>query len=253
MSQPNLLQPIETEIFPTPCPLPAHTASRRGGSECPTPSIAEKESPELLVLPRPVSYAFLKRTGDIVGSLILIALLAPVFLLIALAVRLTSPGPIRYKSQRVGLGGKVFEFWKFRSMYVDADDRRAALLEHNEKDGPIFKIKSDPRITPIGRFLRKSSLDELPQLFHVLFGQMSLVGPRPPLAHEVAEYDTYAMQRLSVKPGITCFWQVMGRSELSFQEWIDLDHKYLREMSLGTDLRILLRTPMAVIKGRGAY
>src|SRR5688572_10683564 len=145
--------------------------------------------PTILVLPRPVGYANVKRGLDIVGSLLLIALLSPVFALICLAVRLTSKGPSRYRSQRVGIGGKVFEFVKFRSMYLDADARLEALKDRNEKDGPIFKMKDDPRMTPVGRFLRKYSLDELRQLFNVLKGDMSLVGPRPPLPWEVAQYN----------------------------------------------------------------
>jgi lipopolysaccharide/colanic/teichoic acid biosynthesis glycosyltransferase len=138
-------------------------------------------------------------------------------------------------------------------MYVDADRRLAELMHHNEKDGPIFKIKDDPRITPIGRFLRKFSLDELPQLVHVFSGTMSLVGPRPPLSREVDHYDNFALQRLSIKPGLTCYWQILGRSDLSFDAWMELDHRYIREMSLWTDLKILLKTPLSVFKGNGAY
>jgi exopolysaccharide biosynthesis polyprenyl glycosylphosphotransferase len=204
-------------------------------------------------VPRTIPYAFWKRLFDIAGSIALLIVLFPLFLVIALAVKLTSKGPIFYKCQRVGLAGGPFPFIKFRSMYIDADRRLADLLGQNEKDGPIFKMKNDPRITPVGGFLRKYSLDELPQLVNVLIGQMSLVGPRPPLPREVEQYDEYMMQRLTVKPGITCFWQIMGRSDLTFQEWMDLDHRYLREMSFWTDLVILLKTPMAVLKGDGAY
>ena len=138
-------------------------------------------------------------------------------------------------------------------MYVDADKRLADLKNENEKDGPIFKMKNDPRITPVGRFLRKYSLDELPQLINVFKGDMSLVGPRPPIPHEVQQYDAYCLERLSVRPGLTCYWQIMGRSNLSFQEWMELDHRYLREMSVWTDLKILIKTPAAVLKGEGAY
>ena len=158
-----------------------------------------------------------------------------------------------YKGERVGLGGKTFTFIKFRSMYVEADKLLAELAKNNEKDGPIFKMRRDPRVTPVGRFLRKYSLDELPQFLHVLTGEMSLVGPRPPLPREVVQYDEECMVRLSVKPGITCYWQVMGRSSLSFQEWMELDRKYVREMSFWTDLSILAKTPMAVLRGLGAY
>jgi lipopolysaccharide/colanic/teichoic acid biosynthesis glycosyltransferase len=138
-------------------------------------------------------------------------------------------------------------------MYLDADQRRHLLSEENEKDGPIFKIKNDPRITPIGRILRKYSLDELPQFVSVFVGDMSLVGPRPPLPSEVANYDEFAMRRLTVKPGITCYWQIMGRSDLSFDEWMALDNKYIDEMGLLTDLKIICKTPGAVLRGEGAY
>ncbi|KAA0237322.1 MAG: sugar transferase, partial [Armatimonadetes bacterium] len=171
----------------------------------------------------------------------------------ALWVKLTSKGPVIYKSTRVGLGGRHFQFLKFRSMYVDADRRQAELLAQNEKDGPIFKMKNDPRITPIGRALRRYSLDELPQLWNVFVGEMSLVGPRPPLPREVEQYTEDCLERLSVKPGITCYWQIMGRSDLSFEEWMELDKRYLREMGVWTDLKILLLTPIAVFRGDGAY
>jgi len=200
-----------------------------------------------------VTYAFWKRLFDVIGATILLVLLSPLFILIALAVKLTSKGPVFFKSKRIGLGGKTITFIKFRTMCVDAEKQLDELLEKNEKDGPIFKIKDDPRITPIGRFLRNYSLDELPQLFSVIKGEMSLVGPRPPLAREVEQYDARAAQRLTVKPGITCYWQVMGRSDLSFEEWIALDLKYIEDMSFWLDLQIILRTPLAVLRGKGAY
>lgn len=203
--------------------------------------------------PVEVTYFRRKRILDVLGSGLLLLVLMPVIAAIVLAVKLTSPGPILYKSNRVGLCGRVFKFLKFRSMYVDADQRLAELQAQNEKDGPIFKMKNDPRITPVGRFLRKYSLDELPQLINVFVGEMSLVGPRPPIPREVEQYDPACLERLRVKPGITCFWQVMGRSNLTFQEWMELDRKYLREMSIWTDLKILVKTPLAVLKGDGAY
>lgn len=203
--------------------------------------------------PVTIHYAKRKRLLDIFGSLILMVLLSPIFIVIALLVKLTSKGPMLYRSERIGLCGTPFQFLKFRSMYQDADQRLTALLGQNEKDGPIFKMKNDPRITPIGRFMRKYSLDELPQLWNVFIGEMSLVGPRPPLRREVVQYDDDAKQRLTVRPGITCYWQIMGRSELSFKEWIELDQKYIREMGVFTDLRILIMTPFAVLRGEGAY
>jgi lipopolysaccharide/colanic/teichoic acid biosynthesis glycosyltransferase len=200
-----------------------------------------------------VPHALIKRLMDIVGSLLLIIAFSPILLAAAIAVRFSSPGPILYASRRVGLGGVTFPFLKFRSMYIDAEARKAELQALNEKSGPIFKMKRDPRITPIGRFLRKYSIDELPQLFSILVGDMSLVGPRPPIVGEVRSYGKDEMVRLTVKPGLTCFWQVMGRSDLSFEKWMELDRKYVEEMSFLTDLRILAMTPSAVLRGRGAY
>lgn len=202
---------------------------------------------------RRCEYAKRKRGLDILGSGILIAIFSPLYLILMGLVKFTSRGPVFYAQTRVGKGGKCFRFVKFRSMYVDAEQRLAGLKGQNEKGGPIFKMKNDPRITPVGRFLRKFSLDELPQLFHVFTGKMSLVGPRPPLPHEVEEYSEFHLQRLSVKPGITCYWQIMGRSDLTFDEWMELDHRYLLEMSVWTDLKILAKTPIAVLKGKGAY
>ncbi len=211
-------------------------------------------NPRLVDLePHAIHYRRRKRILDVVGAGMLLLALFPLFLVVALVIKLTSKGPVFYVSTRVGLCGRVFPFYKFRSMYVDAEQRLAQLQAQNEKDGPIFKIKNDPRVTPFGHFMRKYSVDELPQLINVLLGDMSLVGPRPPLTKEVEQYDEYEMERLSVRPGLTCFWQIMGRSELSFGQWMDLDHKYIREMSLWTDVKILLITPFAVLKGRGAY
>lgn len=197
-------------------------------------------------------YAAVKRLADIALVVPLLLILTPLFLFIALLVRTTSRGPILYRSQRVGRCGKLFTFLKFRSMHVDADERLEALMEMNEKDGPIFKIADDPRVTVMGRFLRQSSLDELPQLLHVLKGHMSLVGPRPPLPREVLKYTPEQLQRLRVKPGVTCYWQIMGRSNLTFEQWMDLDRKYMEEMGLWTDLKILVRTPLAILRRDGA-
>lgn len=207
----------------------------------------------LLIEPRRVAYATAKRLFDIVASLVLILLFSPVLLACAVAVKASSPGPVLYISRRCGLGGRTFGFMKFRSMRQDADRELQKIKERNEKDGPIFKIKADPRITPVGRFLRRYSLDELPQFFNVLAGHMSLVGPRPPLPNEVEQYDERALERLSVLPGMTCYWQIMGRCELSFEEWIDLDLRYIAEMSLWLDIKILALTPVAAFKGIGAY
>ncbi|MGE0001510.1 MAG: sugar transferase [Fimbriimonadaceae bacterium] len=203
--------------------------------------------------PRVINYRKRKRILDFLGSTALLLILFPVFLVIALLVRLTSKGPVFYVSDRVGLCGKVFPFYKFRSMYLDADKRLGELSCQNDREGPIFKMKDDPRVTPIGKFMRKYSLDELPQLLNVFLGHMSLVGPRPPIPKEVAQYDEYMLERLSVRPGITCYWQVMGRSDLTFEQWMELDHRYLEEMSVWVDLKLLFLTPIAVLRGDGAY
>lgn len=201
-----------------------------------------------------VRYAFWKRILDVLGSSVLLLIFSPLLLLIALLVKLSSRGPIIYHQIRIGRGGKPFSFYKFRSMYQDADKRLEELLaRYNEKEGPIFKMKRDPRVTPIGRWLRKYSLDELPQLFNVLKGEMSLVGPRPPLPREVEQYDDRAFRRLSVTPGMTCLWQICGRSDTTFEEWLELDLFYIEHMSFWLDLKILLKTPTAVLRGEGAY
>ena len=205
------------------------------------------------IKPKVITYRKRKRLLDIFGSLFLFVFAAPVMVVIALIIKLTSKGPVFYAAKRVGLCGREFNFYKFRSMYLDADKRLDEFKDKNEKDGPIFKMQDDPRITGVGRFIRKTSIDELPQLFNVFRGDMSLVGPRPPLPHEVAKYDEYAMERLSIRPGMTCYWQIMGRSNLSFEEWMELDHRYLEEMGVITDMKILLKTPFAVLKGDGAY
>ncbi len=205
------------------------------------------------ILPHPCSYSGAKRAFDVVVSLACLLVLLPFFLIVAALVKLTSKGPVFYKSERIGLCGRPFLFLKFRSMYVDAEERRRALAEENEKSGPIFKMKRDPRITKVGRFLRKYSIDELPQLWSVFRGEMSMVGPRPPIRSEVEQYDDYARRRLTVKPGMTCYWQIMGRSDLDFDEWMDLDNRYIDEMSFRVDLKILVKTPWAVLRGNGAY
>lgn len=195
-----------------------------------------------------------KRTMDILLSLLAITLGSPVFILTALIVKITSPGPIIFSQVRVGMYGRHFKFYKFRSMYIDAEARKAELLKHNESsDGVIFKMKHDPRITPFGRFIRKFSLDELPQLFNVLLGDMSLVGPRPPLPSEVKTYTLEERKRLNITPGITCIWQVSGRSELPFSKQIALDKEYIASQSAWKDFLILLKTIPAILTGKGAW
>lgn len=194
-----------------------------------------------------------RRFFDIVLSTALLVVLFPVFVALAIVVTLDSKGPVLFKQYRVGENGRLFWFFKFRSMVIDAEARRAALEAMNEASGPLFKMKNDPRITRCGRWMRKYSIDELPQLLNVLRGDMSLVGPRPALPAEVAQYDEYQRLRLSVKPGITGLWQVSGRSDLSFEQSVGLDIEYIERQSLHLDFLILLKTFGAVVKGRGAY
>ena len=196
----------------------------------------------------------LKRLIDMAGSTVLIIALSPVLAGVALAIRLDSPGPILFRQIRVGRWGALFPMWKFRSMYIDAEARKAALLADNESGGGvIFKMKRDPRITKVGRFIRKASIDELPQLWNVLVGDMSLVGPRPALPSEVNQYSLADRRRLEVIPGITCIWQVSGRSDIPFPEQVKLDVQYIESSSFGNDILILLKTVPAVLLGRGAY
>lgn len=195
----------------------------------------------------------LKRITDLIGSVAMLAALAPAMALIALLVRLTSRGPVFFKQERVGHEGHRFQIWKFRTMSVDAEEHREALDELNEADGPVFKIRSDPRITGVGRYLRRWSLDELPQFFNVIRGDMSLVGPRPPTPSEVETYNVWEMQRLKARPGLTCIWQVSGRSEIDFQTWVEMDVEYIANWSPSRDLVLLARTVPAVLKRDGAY
>lgn len=195
-----------------------------------------------------------KRLFDIGVSATVLALLSPILLLLALLIRLDSPGSIFFPQLRMGKQGKIFTMWKFRSMYIDAEQRKAALLKFNEmKGGVLFKMKNDPRTTRVGRLLRKFSMDELPQFWNVLVGDMSLVGPRPPLPNEVVNYSPYQRQRLDVAPGITCIWQVSGRSEIPFHQQVEMDLQYIATQSFIGDIMLLLKTVPAVLKGRGAY
>ena len=196
---------------------------------------------------------FVTRLVDICVSAAVLVLGAPLWLLIALAIQITSPGPAIYKQIRIGQNGQPFQLRKFRSMYKDAEQRLAALLTRNEAQGPLFKMKDDPRITPIGKFLRRTSLDEIPQFISILRGEMSLVGPRPPLPREVAQYEEWQKGRLAIKPGLTGLWQVRGRSDISFDEGVLMDLYYIENWSLRLYFQILLRTIPAVLFSRGAY
>ena len=194
----------------------------------------------------------LKRLLDVSVSLLLLMLAMPVIVIAALAIRLTSPGSVLFKQERLGLNGRIFTLYKFRTMIEDAHERREEVSHLNTMNGPVFKAKADPRVTPIGRILRKFSLDELPQLWNVLKGDMSLVGPRPPIPEEVESYRRWHRRRLSMKPGLTCLWQVSGRNEIDFDRWMELDLQYIDNWSPSLDFKILLRTIPAVLSGKGA-
>lgn len=195
---------------------------------------------------------FFKRSFDVVVSVLGILLLSPVFLFAAVSVKLTSKGPVFFRQPRCGMNGRQFILYKFRSMFVGADMKKRELERQNEMKGPVFKMRRDPRVTPFGKFMRKFSIDELPQLFNVLRGDMSLVGPRPPLSAEVEMYETWQRRRLSMKPGITCIWQVSGRNRVDFEQWMEMDLRYIDNFSLWLDLKILFRTVFVVLTGYGA-
>ncbi len=187
-------------------------------------------------------YDVAKRILDFSVSLLALIILSPLLLIISILIATTSKGPIIFKQDRVGKDGLIFKMYKFRSMVVNAEELKAQLEKDNEMSGPMFKIKNDPRITKVGRFIRKTSIDELPQLINVLKGEMSLVGPRPSLPKEVKEFEPWMMERLTVLPGLTCYWQVMGRNNIEFNEWMKLDIKYVRERNFWLDLKLIFKT-----------
>jgi lipopolysaccharide/colanic/teichoic acid biosynthesis glycosyltransferase len=222
------------------------------------------------ILPSPQQVLFESATAEVprrnrVGALVvkacfdritaatLLLALVPVFLVLGLLVRCSTPGPMLFRQTRVGRGGRLFTLWKFRSMHVGAEHLQPHLESHNDTDGLLFKMRADPRVTRVGRFLRRYSLDELPQLVNVLQGHMSLVGPRPPLPTEVERYVGQTHRRLLVKPGLTGLWQISGRSDLSWEQSVGLDLHYVEHWSLGLDLALMARTLSAVVRGRGAY
>lgn len=190
-----------------------------------------------------ILYSITKRLIDIVGSLCGIILLSPLFLIVAILIKLEDPkGKVFFAQERNGRYPKTFKMYKFRSMVHNAEDLLKDLMDRNEQTGPVFKINDDPRITKVGKFIRKTSIDELPQLFNVLKGDMSLVGPRPPIPHEVDQYNSYQMQRLAVKPGLTCIWQVSGRNNIGFDEWVEMDIEYIKTRSLWLDIKLIFKT-----------
>lgn len=189
-----------------------------------------------------IGYRFIKRTIDIIFSILGLVLLSPLLIIIAIIIKIDSKGPIFFAQERVGYKGNHFKMYKFRSMVLNAEELKEKLQEKNEMSGPMFKMKDDPRVTKIGKFIRKTSIDELPQLINVLLGQMSLVGPRPSLPKEVEKFETWMLERLNVKPGLTCYWQVSGRNDIDFEDWMKLDIKYVNERNLWIDIKLIFKT-----------
>lgn len=199
-------------------------------------------------------YRFLKRMMDMLGSILGLVVLSPLFLVIAIAIQKEEKNsPVFFSQIRIGKNGKKFKMYKFRSMCEDAETKLEDLLQHNEIEGAMFKIKDDPRVTKVGKFIRKTSIDELPQLLNVLKGDMSLVGPRPPLEREIKEYSTYDKQRLLIKPGCTGVWQISGRNNVSFDDMVEMDVHYIKNLSIWNDIKIILKTLLVMIKSEGAY
>ncbi len=200
-----------------------------------------------------LAYKFSKRMLDILLSGIALVGLSPVFLITAAAIKMEDGGPAFFVQPRAGRNGKSFKMYKFRSMYVNADARLAELLKENEQTGHAFKIKNDPRITKVGKFIRKVSIDELPQLINIIKGDMSIVGPRPILPFQMDECSEYERQRLLVRPGLTCYWQIGGRANISWEEWVEMDLDYIEDMGIWTDIKMIIKTVPAVFSGDGAY
>jgi lipopolysaccharide/colanic/teichoic acid biosynthesis glycosyltransferase len=208
--------------------------------------------PEFLFEAKPV-FDTVKRIMDVICSLMAILVLLPFMIIIAAAIMVDDFGNPIFVQRRTGKDGKIFRMLKFRSMYMDAEKRRSELLEFNEVDGPIFKLREDPRMTKVGKLLRRTSMDELPQLFNILLGSMSVVGPRPLVTYEQAGCNPYQANRLLVKPGLSCYWQVSGRSDTTFDEMIELDLKYIKERGIFTDINIIIKTVVVVLQSKGAY
>ena len=204
---------------------------------------------------REVNYFYIisKRFIDIAGAAMGLIFLSPLMIIIAILIKIESKGELIFKQKRVGLNGKEFYIYKFRSMVVNAEELKEALAKQNEMSGPMFKMKDDPRITKIGKFIRKTSIDELPQLINVIKGDMSLVGPRPSLPKEVESFEPWMLERLEVKPGLTCIWQVSGRNNIDFEDWMKLDIKYVRERSLVMDIKLILKTVFVLFGDKNAH
>ena len=202
----------------------------------------DDSSIESLTKDEKIIYNFSKRILDLLLSLLALVILSPLLLIVAIVIKIESKGPIIFSQKRIGLNGQEFKMYKFRSMVVNAEELKKKLVKKNEMSGPMFKIKDDPRITKVGKFIRKTSIDELPQLINIVKGDMSLVGPRPSLPNEVAKFEHWMLDRLNVKPGLTCYWQVSGRNNIDFIEWMKLDLKYVDERSFLLDLKLIFKT-----------
>ena len=198
-------------------------------------------------------YEAIKRLIDIICSFVGILVLSPLFIIIAIIIKFTSKGPVFFSQKRVGRNGKEFDMYKFRSMVVNAEELKEKLAAQNEMSGPMFKMKDDPRVTKVGKFIRKTSIDELPQLWNVLKGDMSLVGPRPSLPKEVAQFDEWMYKRLEVKPGLTCYWQVSGRNNIDFEDWMKLDIRYVEEKNLWIDIKLICKTVFVLFGDKNAH
>ena len=208
------------------------------------------EQQEIIQIERKEStlYKVSKRALDVIASFLGLVILSPILLIVAILIKLESKGPAIFAQSRIGLNGKEFKMYKFRSMVQNAEELKEKLAKQNEMSGPMFKIKNDPRVTKVGKFIRKTSIDELPQLLNILKGDMTLVGPRPSLPREVEKFESWMLKRLDVKPGLTCYWQVSGRNNIDFYEWMKLDLKYVNDMSFWLDIKLIFKT-VAVLFG----
>lgn len=206
-----------------------------------------------IIIEKSQIYYVVKRLIDIISSILGLILLSPVLLIVGILIKFESKGPIIFRQKRVGKDGRLFKLYKLRSMVVDAEEIKKSLLRQNEMSGPMFKMKNDPRVTKVGSFIRKTSIDELPQLLNVLKGEMSLVGPRPSLPKEVAKFEPWMNERLQVKPGLTCYWQTSGRSNIDFEDWMKLDIKYVRDRNFLLDIKLIIKTVFVLFGDENAH
>ena len=212
------------------------------------------EEQEIIQIERKEStlYKVSKRALDVIASFLGLVILSPILLIVAILIKLESNGPAIFAQSRIGLNGKEFKMYKFRSMVQNAEELKEKLAKQNEMSGPMFKIKNDPRVTKVGKFIRKTSIDELPQLLNILKGDMTLVGPRPSLSREVEKFESWMLKRLEVKPGLTCYWQVSGRNNIDFYEWMKLDLKYVNDMSFWVDIKLIFKTAFVLFGDKNA-